>query len=264
VEIGEQIAVDVTVPSADDASCWYCQEPAGEDKTNKETAAPNTTASEQPDNVPENDERNLSAALGTALGNAPVWIIANPSKQGAQTTVVPAAHHLIPGEASLAKATALHKFMRKGGEMSLSSDIGYDVNDARNGVWLPGNYAVRAGNTEFGGQTWTSQKASFQLEYVRKAMLAAAGRLFHDAHRKYNDLVKQTLISIAGKIQKKEKDKCPICGKEAKDTRPPFGLVLRLHGVSGRHRSMVVSPTKKTVSAGYYTSTKAKEVFESE
>lgn len=64
-----------------------------------------------------------------------------------------AAHHLIPAQASLREAKGLLSYMiskhvaqplkKKGSRKGkLWSDIGYDVNGAQNGVWLPGNYAV--------------------------------------------------------------------------------------------------------------------------
>jgi hypothetical protein len=66
-----------------------------------------------------------------------------------------AAHHLIPAQESLKRATGLHPFMVKkndseavaGGSISdgyVYSDLGYDVNGSENGIWLPGNYAVTA------------------------------------------------------------------------------------------------------------------------
>src|SRR5688572_22773880 len=116
MDIGEAIAVDVTLPSTE-GPCWYCKKEAEGEKKNKETDDPKSAHGDPPDKIPENNEDNLSALLGTALKEsgdpAPNWVISNPSKPDAPTTVVPAAHHCIPGEASLAKATELHKFMRK-------------------------------------------------------------------------------------------------------------------------------------------------------
>jgi len=48
-------------------------------------------------------------------------------------------------------------------------------------------------------------------------------------------------------LYRRLKGKCPICNKDEKKKRPPYGLVGRLHGVSGDHRTMLVAPTKKTV-----------------
>jgi hypothetical protein len=152
--------------------------------------------------------------------------------------------------------------MRKGGDYQFESDIGYGVNHANNGVWLPGNYAVREDNPEFDFKTWTQYLPAFQQTYVRSAMASASGRMFHDSHRKYNGRVKDTLNSIAAKLTKPVKTNCPICDRPLDDrkNRPPYGLVARLDFVSGEHRNMVVNPTAKTVTAGYFTSSKGGRV----
>lgn len=70
-----------------------------------------------------------------------------------------AAHHLIPAQESLKRATDLHQFMLKKGTTEIVAngksittisggivyaDVGYGVNGSENGVFLPGNYAVTA------------------------------------------------------------------------------------------------------------------------
>ena len=258
MEVGEIVAKAIAQDKEDD--CWFCEELPKGDLKNKEKADPEDSNSV--DNVPENKEDNNSSLLGSALiksgKDRPKWKIKNLLKPKKLSLVVPAAHHCIPGEASMAKATTLHKFMRGG--THYDSDIGYDVNDAQNGVWLPGNYAVREENDEFNNKTWTKQTPKFQRDYVKLAMNKASGKMFHDAHRKYNGLVKTCLEGIANKLSKPKKGKCPICKKDEKKKRPPYGLVGRLHGVSGDHRQMLVAPTKKTVGNGYFTSSKGRDV----
>jgi A nuclease family of the HNH/ENDO VII superfamily with conserved AHH len=263
MEIGELVAVAAVAQDSKE-DCWFCTEEPVTKKKNDLKADPDTSAAETATSVPENKEDNDSSTLGSNLIAAkqkePQWRIKNLLKPGKMSTVVPAAHHCIPGEASMAKATPLHGFMREGGDADYESDIGYDINAAENGVWLPGNYAVREGNPDFDSKTWTLQTAKFQKDYVKLAMNRAGGKLFHDAHRTYNGKVKTTLLSIANKLTKRKKGKCPICKQDEKKNRPPYGLVGRLHGVSNAHRTMVVSPSKKTVAAGYYTSSKGRDV----
>ena len=259
MEVGEMVAKAIAQDKKDD--CWFCEEPPKGDLKNKEKADPEDSNS--PESVPENKEGNDSSLLGKALiasgKRLPQWKIKNTLKpKNKPSLVVPGAHHCIPGEASMAKAEALHKFMREGDHYD--SDIGYDVNSAENGVWLPGNYAVREDNDEFNNKTWTKQTPKFRQDYVKLAMQKASGKMFHDAHRTYNGKVKTCLLEIANKLSKPKKGKCPICGKDEKKKRPPYGLVGRLHGVSGDHRQMLVAPTKKTVGSGYYTSSKGRDV----
>lgn len=51
-----------------------------------------------------------------------------------------AAHHLIPGNASLKTSQLLPHLHTEG---KATGNIGYDVNNFENGVWLGGNYALR-------------------------------------------------------------------------------------------------------------------------
>ncbi len=86
-----------------------------------------------------------------------------------------AAHHLIPAQASLKKARALHKWLvykkqtetlggAGGGSASgeVWADVGYDVNGLENGVWLPGNYAVGGGSG--GTAEWVSAPSALDNE----------------------------------------------------------------------------------------------------
>jgi endogenous inhibitor of DNA gyrase (YacG/DUF329 family) len=261
-QIGESIAVIIGNQSAEATSpCWFCEEDAsGRELVNNEVADPDTSDADPVDLVPENNEQNSSSELGTNLGSRPKWHIPNPLNESESTEVIPGAHHCIPGGASLAKATDLHKFMRKGEHYR--SDIGYNVNDKENGVWLPGNYAVRSDAAEFNYKTWSAQTTMFQNQYVLYAVQRSGGRQFHDAHRKYNRLAKKSLLALAGKMKLPTDEACPVCEKkkEQKD-RSPFGLVGRLHKISREYRAMLQSPTARTVQAGFYTSSKMKKIF---
>ena len=261
-DIGEAIAI-AAVQQNPNEPCWYCEEPPVSDKKNEETADPDTSDSESEDAVPENDDDNDSSELGSSLGSKPSWTIECPDT-GAATKVLAAAHHCIPGNASLKKAmdNGLRNFMDEGGPMNLASDIGYGVNHQNNGVWLPGNYSVRTGKEHY-TKNWSGFAPSFKNEYAKRAM-EKCGMQFHDAHRKYNGKVRGTLDSIKSKLGKPKK-KCPVCEKKFDKTRPPFGLVGRLDFVSGEHRSMInninQSDAKKFVTAGYYTSSRVKKYF---
>lgn len=257
----EPVAIGLIAVAENKGPCWFCKEEPKGSLKNKESADPDTSDSDDEDGAPENDVSNCSSALGNNLGDEPDWVIRSPENVAAPSPIVPAAHHCIPGEASLAKATSLHHFMREGGPMKLSSDIGYDVNGKANGVWLPGNYAVRPGQHGW-TKKWGNFATSFKNEYSRRAM-KKANRQFHDAHVSYNNKVLKTLEAMVAKLGKPKKN-CPVCGKEYNRTRPPYGLVGRLNGVSSQHRRMLVgmsARTKKYVQNGYYTSSRVKHYF---
>jgi hypothetical protein len=249
-DIGEQIAVDAAAEGSDD--CWYCKE---EPKDNRKT---NVTPNPVDDS--ENDLENNSSTLGENLGKRPKWKIQAPHDTSKRCGVVPGAHHCIPGNASLLKATALLKFMQEEKGV-IESDIGYDVNAAENGVWLPGSYGVNPQSQVF--QTkWRNYATKHKNAYAIAAMESADAQ-FHDAHPRYSGKVLQTLKSIANKLQKEPKDKCPVCGKKKDKKRPPYGLVGRLHYVSGQHRGMLLNPKRKKrfVMAGYFTSSRVHLLF---
>lgn len=240
MEIAEKIAVAVVSDGKDD--CWFCSEKP------KETAK--TDLNEDPSSIglPENDLRNNSSALGSALGSRPSWVITIPGV-GEAAEVVPGAHHLIPGNASLARVGELIDFLKAG--KKIRADVGYDVNSRENGIWLPGSYGVNAQSVV--GKKWS--QFSYQDEYAKAAM-TRAGAQFHDSHPTYSDRLKTTLRTIANRIVVKYPEKCPGCDKQISDkARPPYGIVGRLNAVSRRHRTFLAGPPRKwPVRSGYFTS----------
>lgn len=252
MQLGEAIAVMVATP--DEGACWACEAPPPEDPK------PNDLA-EDPDSASaaENNLHNDSSKLGRNLGRRPSWNITVSDRDASggtvtrSVTVVPGAHHLIPGNASLKKTPSLLALMEKQ-KGKVREDIGYDVNGAKNGIWLPANYGVRS-DSEF-GKAWSAY--GFQNDYALAAM-KRAGAQFHDAHPDYSRNVQRTLRALADKIKLQAPEKCGICEKEISDkARPPYGLVGRLDGVSRQHRAFLAGPVRKwPLASGYYTSARS-------
>ena len=255
--------------------CWYCKEEPPPDK-NKNDENENPPSPEGKIAGPENSETNDASTLGTALDTRPLWKIRHkvdsedPIEQGKETEIVPAAYHLLPGNASVNKAGALHKYMLWQGknDLGLSGPIGYDINNSDNGVWLPGNYAVRQftgpkenpTKTEW-GKNWSKFKDPFRMAYAKHAMKSAKNKQLHDAHYAYNNKVRTTLEDTAEKLNAKRTEKpnkCPICNADikGKKTRPPYGLVGRLNRLSEEHEKALIYPenNRKAIASGYYTS----------
>lgn len=182
------------------------------------------------------------------------------------------AHHLIPGNASLKKAKKLVKAMKQGGKITsnkgrqytVSKHIGYDVNGAHNGVWLPGNYAIktalperktssgktraaRKGTTPVAGESWsklTQEHEHWQFCYVAGACKVAGGQ-FHDTHKDYSERVLSNLnkISVALSVHM---DYCSICQEEGKtEIPPPYRIKRRLFALSGRLRRHVTGSAQQ-------------------
>jgi A nuclease family of the HNH/ENDO VII superfamily with conserved AHH len=261
-DIGEAIAV--SIGSDPSESCFFCQQkPKAENLKNDEQADPDTPANETESSVPENDLHNDASKLGKNIGGQPEWTIKCPETDE-PTKVMTAAHHCIPGNASFAKATNLHKFIRKDGPFKYTNDIGYSINHAGNGVWLPGNYYVRKGNAPH-SKNWSLFNDTFKNEYAKRAV-EASHLQFHDAHPEYSENVLSCLNKFTDRIGKPKED-CPFCGKKLEKNVPPYGLVGAIDTISNRHKGMLtqldkkVSRKKKKIAAGYFTSSRMKTIY---
>jgi len=250
--------------------CWFCEQKPGDKRENEETEDP--ASPEAKEEGPENGEHNDASVLGGNLSNRPKWSIQHPVdpedpiEEGTETEIVPAAHHLLPGNASVKKALRLHKYMLWQGKnpLGLLGPIGYNINDARNGVWLPGNYAVRAG-TAF-KKTWGDFKEGFKGAYARAAMKNAGDLQLHDAHPDYNTNVLNTLQDVAKKLDAmwQDRSKCPVCKKKLENQNmPPYGLVGRLHALSAEHKKALVftAANRKAINNGYVTSSRVLDAY---
>lgn len=261
---------DLTIEKKD--PCWFCEEkPADNDKCNN-VEVEDPASPEGKTAGPENSETNDASLLGGNLGSRPRWNIyhkvdpEDPITSGTQTEIVPAAHHLLPGNASVNKAAPLHKYMLWEGKnpLGLKGPIGYDINNKENGVWLPGNYAVRK-ETDF-KQNWSQFESGFQTAYAKAAMKTAGNLQLHDAHTAYNKNVLKTLQDIAKKLDAMwvDRSKCPICKKEMQDrNEPPYGLVGRLNRLSSEHKKALTYPeaNSKAINNGYFTSSRVIGVY---
>jgi hypothetical protein len=159
-----------------------------------------------------------------------------------------AAHHLIPGEAALAPSE-LTSYMKKGSSITtvsgktftLKYHIGYNVNGSHNGVWLPGNYAIRASaspwqRTPMPGRSWSDLgQHRWCLHYVA-AVSKVTGAQFHDAHEQYSDAALKLLNKIAKKLFMHQ-DVCEQCEKkDGGKIPPPYMIKERLYNLSAYFR----------------------------
>lgn len=150
-----------------------------------------------------------------------------------------AAHHLIPGNGSLTKSE-VYNYMVKGKSIQsadqkyswkIEEHIGYNVNGGHNGVWLPGNYAIREG-TSAKKKTWSAvveSEPDWCLKYVM-SVVKRTKRQFHDAHPEYNDQVKDLLDKIATALLDHQVG-CKECSKKDK-IPPPYMIKKRLYNLS--------------------------------
>lgn len=158
--------------------------------------------------------------------------------------ITPNPHHLIPGNEALKQVPTLLLwiFADKG---KIENDIGYDVNNGENGIWLPSNNSMR-GVSWWSGDTYIIRKA----KYAKSAMKVARG-LFHDRHiDPYSEFVQKILNKIADRMNglQAQDPKCPYKVEKGQGTRfkPPYALINRLNGVSQRLSGYLHANAKPT------------------
>jgi len=273
MELAESIAVGL-LPEEFETHCPFRQDdPAGVDS--EESEAPASDDLEAAREEQENDGgvlgRNLASASpgkeGTVGGPCPPpqaerAARIDTNRAGVRVRVpgtadIPtdifgftvAAHHLIPGDAALAPS-ALKKFMTRGASVTVLTAegdkqkkirkyVGYNVNGAHNGVWLPGNYYIRGAASPLPGVSW-SQLGNYPwcLNYVAAVARAAEGQ-FHDTHTQYSQAVKGLLNKMAEILSLHE---CEHCKPE--EINPPFRIKSRLYLLSEYFRGQVQGPPR--------------------
>jgi hypothetical protein len=241
MQVGEAVDVAV-VTERHDESCYFCN---AKDEPKEET-------NELDESYPEDDDldglepggikfKNDAGKLGTALGGKPGT--KDVRLNGKDYAVSVAAHHLIPGNASLKESELFKSEQYLWTNGKAKGNIGYDINSAPNGEWLPGNYAMRPWGT--GGKAFQATSGVEPKQYAFAAIEAWRAQ-FHDAHEKYSTFVTSVLDKLCDKLDENEDVWCPEAKKkdESPESRTPlYVIVNRLHTISGRMRRMLVFPT---------------------
>jgi hypothetical protein len=190
----------------------------------------------------------------------PLFRDSDPREYGLQY----APHHLVPGNESL-KGNPLVAFLGDDDVITHFADgvasviikgksVGYDVNRAQNGVWLPSPYAISMGSNLWGneaglvaleaaeGAAEVDLVLRFRAAYVAESIRASGGRQFHMRHVDYSKLVSKVLEKIAEKLCRMVEGACPLDkGKTADDKiEPPMGLPGRLDALSAQMKTLLV------------------------
>jgi hypothetical protein len=252
MDLGEGIVIALGHSDGhSDDTCVFCS--MVKDPTSEENSLTDDY-DEDENEVPGLDEdgiafKNNAGALGTDLEN-------NSYKQpsgevdigwsGGKLVVNTAAHHIIPGNAALKKSKIM-KYLHKEG--MAKGNIGYNVNNFENGVWLCGNYALRGSNGMprwgSGGMDFVTDTQKDPKEYAFAA-IDKMGCQFHDAHKKLSDFVLKDLNLLAKKMDKTKDLWCPEAKNkpDKPEERQLVMLVARLNTISRRLKGMLENPGK--------------------
>lgn len=174
--------------------------------------------------------------------------------------VATAAHHIIPGNATLKKSDIMEYLHKEG---MAKGNIGYNVNNFENGVWLCGNYALRGKDDmpKWGpeGSGFTARFQKDPKEYAFAA-IEEMGCQFHDAHPDFSSFVLNDLDLLAKKMAKTKDLWCPDASNkpDKPEDRQLVMLVARLNTISRRLKGMLENPGKSW-KTNIYTSRFSKE-----
>lgn len=247
MQLNEAVAADVANPNHSD-ECWFCN--AKDDPIEEEN---DLEADPDDDDDGYGAFANNASKLGRALGGDPGE--KTVKVDGDSYSVMTAAHHLIPGNAALKKSSLFKSNEYLWVDKKAKGNIGYNVNAAANGVWLPGNYALRP---------WSSRLEPFKDAYAFRA-IGKWGAQFHDAHPDYSDFVLKSLERLYERLEAGETIWCPKAKKNKdkppSERQPVYAIVARLNTISGRMKKMLLFPTynwKKNI----FTSTRSQRFMD--
>lgn len=249
------------IRESDPAKCPFATGPGPNNqadtdgKPEEEDDADGTPAANKASHGSPNYTVNKSGDLAKNVGDPPSGFcttsvnVADLAKRGPalceNVGVLGNAHHLIPGHASLPYGEVVRFIgekkkdnyptkakqdsrIKKGG-----GGIGYNVNAAENGVWLPSNNALRG--------RW--DKSRDQLEYQAEyafLTINRTGRQFHDAHVPYNNfvikLLNQLNVQMLNHLKVCELEPCKSHRDGEKLPFAPQQLKGALNGISDRLR----------------------------
>jgi hypothetical protein len=139
-------------------------------------------------------------------------------------------------------------------KLKTGETIGYDVNAAKNGVWLPSPYALSNSNEWPSapgikaikvrrGMALADEAEDFKSAYVAASIEAGGNRQFHMRHADYSEKVREILDAMADKMKLLAK-KCRVAqgGEEDGKFEAPAALKDRLDAVSNRLRRLLIGP----------------------
>ncbi len=251
MDLGEKVSIgEIVNEYHDEETCVFCQagDPPQEMINELIDAHDEDAEAKTGDTMPTYQFKNNAGKLGTALGGKPAAKAVRLKLKMFDAAL--AAHHLIPGNASLKESELFlsNNYLWKDGKAK--GNIGYNINAKANGVWSPGNYGVRPwgtkGATFEAGNLDEAGKPRLKAKDFAFAAMEAWGAQFHDSHGDYSDFVKDCLDKVFDKLEAQEELWCPEAKKKEKNPEekdPLYALVRRLDTISARMKRMLVFPT---------------------
>jgi hypothetical protein len=286
VELGESIAVTLFIDRDEEHSentCpWHQKKKASAKPMDPQEGDEDATGS-----MPDNSGKKLGTNLTSARSPAPAGekvlvyyaqgaVLKYPA--GRKTKVIRvyeetvdeeeydlqfAPHHLVPGNESLKGSsvvaflgddTVIENFKQNGkpsSHIKKDMSVGYDVNTAKNGEWLPSPYALSMSNEwpaaeglkalrKREGDDVALETEAFKMAYAASA-IGVGKKQFHMRHADYSAKVREILDAMGAKVKLLATKLCPLAKQTAEDKKfePPAALGARIDTLSGKLRSLV-------------------------
>jgi hypothetical protein len=287
MEMGELVAVAFLEEQMDE-KCPFKQDSEGPSSKEDEDTADDDVKRVQAnkaDSLGKNLESGSQGTSGTIGGpytpDKATSILARDTANGGVRVRVPgtgeidtgvypyqvAAHHLIPGNGSLYNDQCdLEDYMLKdktvsaaGFTWTIKFHIGYNVNGAHNGLWMPGNYGLQNPSVTPTGVTWGAMtQEDWQMHYVAACSKGNRSQ-FHDEHSQYNESVRSLLNTIAEALFFHQVV-CKECHDKGDDKVPPPYLIKeRLYNLSRYFKNRLTSNPQNWVRP-WFTSNRWRDV----
>ncbi|EYF02873.1 AHH domain-containing protein [Chondromyces apiculatus] len=186
--------------------------------------------------LPPPNTKNDAAKLAKNMGEEQYFHV---SIDGKEHRAKLAAHHVLPGNESWPHSD-LHKWVNKANKNYVTSDIGYDVNAAANGVNLCDDEYYPGG--------------SLKKQDYAYAFMKSKNRQFHDRHTAYSEWVINRLNKIAIRLDREVagrsgkgcgKENCPLDGKDKEPYEPPYNLLGRLYETAKTIKKLLLGSPKQ-------------------
>jgi hypothetical protein len=241
-EVGEGVAMLQGDFAHDPDTCPFCQAVPATPRENISSEVDDNDAPPARDPIAWVRFKNDAGTLASNLSLKPEYQTRSddPHFPRQPLAVTVAAHHLIPGNAALKKSQIFQGKQLIWQDGKTNGNIGYDINRGQNGVWLPGNYAIRPWGPL--GAAFIATHGPLSDRHYAFAAIVVAEAQFHDAHETYSQVVLDALDRLHAKLAAISSGSCPEAPKQDPATRSLPALIGRLDAISWNLRRMVTFP----------------------
>jgi hypothetical protein len=212
---------------------------------------------------------NSSSTLAGNLRDKPTYILEKGVVEDFPVPVVPAAHHLIPGNQAM-DGHPIEQYTTTKVNGQLLEDIGYDINGKENGVWLPTfpdiykkkKVSVKGKifkGLEIGKQKWGDMSEEDKIPIVN-IIQSKWGQAHIGDHKGtgYDRACRDRLTLLHNLLMTFWEPECKKSNDDNGKLIPPYGLVERIN-LQSQHMCNTIMPRKSPGEWSQWVSNYAKD-----